>query len=167
MVSALGSIVNQTIDLLQQRKIESLEKMKNGEAEEAILTGGNAFTETVWNKMLENVDEYLDEVKEEQKIRFAKMDEEQEEKERLKKRLIQEEMQAESNMKELLLDKAGGTLNVPYGYLVEDAKYQMIQQVNETLEDITQSMTSVTTNQRQNGDEVTAEQIAELFRDKE
>ena len=241
MVSSVGSIQNQAMDLMQQRKSQILEKLKNGDAEEAIVTGGNAFTESVWNKMLEGVDNYLDEVKEEQKIRFAKMDEEQQEKELLQKRLMQKEMQAESNIKAVLVARTGGTLDVPYGYLAKngvieyngvifvcdeihnaiclgdmtdetnvlsiplteggclkvnrnnlndlakaismfspedikrimeaiatDAKCQQMQQeMDETLNSISGSTTIVSKNQEQNGEEVTAEQIAKLFQDKE
>lgn len=241
MVSSVGSIQNQAMDLMQQRKSQILEKLKNGDAEEAIVTGGNAFTESVWNKMLEGVDDYLDEVKEEQKVRFAKMDEEQLEKELLQKRLMEKEMQAESNVKEVLVARTGGSLDVPYGYLAKngvieyngvifvcdevhnaiclgdmtdesevlsiplteggclkvnrdnisdlakaismfspedirrimeaiatDAKCQQMQQeMDETLNSISGSTTIVSKNQAKNGDDVTAEQIAELFRDKE
>ena len=241
MVSSVGSIQNQAMELMQQRKSQILEKLKNGDAEEAIVTGGNAFTESVWKKMLEGLDDYLDEVKEEQKIRFAKMDEEQQEKELLQKRLIEKEMQAESNLKEVLVARTGGTLDVPYGYLAKngvieyngvifvcdeihnaiclgdmtdesnvlsiplseggclkvnrdnisdlakaismfspedikrimeaiatDAKCQQMQQeMDETQNSISGSTTIVSKNQEQNGDEVTAEQIAALFRDKE
>ena len=241
MVSSVGSIQNQAMDLMQQRKSQILEKLKNGDAEEAIVTGGNAFTESVWNKMLEGVDNYLDEVKEEQKVRFAKMDEEQQEKELLQKRLMEKEMQAESGIKEVLVARTGGTLDVPYGYLANngvieyngvifvcdevhnaiclgdmtdesevlsiplteggclkvnrdnisdlakaismfspedirrimeaiatDAKCQQMQQeMDETLNSISGSTTIVSKNQAKSGDEVTAEQIAELFRDKE
>ncbi|MBR5565605.1 MAG: hypothetical protein IKW08_05495 [Roseburia sp.] len=241
MVSSVGSVQNQAIDLLQQRRSQILEKLKNGDAEEAIVTGGNAFTESVWKKMLEGLDDYLDEVKEEQKIRFEKMDEEQQEKELLQKRLMQKEMMTEANIKEVLVARTGGTLDVPYGYLAKngvieyngvifvcdeihnaiclgdmtdeskvlniplseggclkvnrdnlndlakaismfspedikrimeaiatDAKCQQMQQeMDETLNSISGSTTIVSKNQEQNGDMVTAEQIAELFRDKE
>ena len=241
MVSSVGSIQNQAMELMQQRKSQILEKLKNGDAEEAIVTGGNAFTESVWKKMLEGLDDYLDEVKEEQKIRFAKMDEEQQEKELLQKRLMEKEMQAESNLKEVLVARTGGTLDVPYGYLAKngvieyngvifvcdeihnaiclgdmtdesnvlsiplseggclkvnrdniddlakaismfspedikrimeaiatDAKCQQMQQeMDETQNSISGSTTIVSKNQEQKGDEVTAEQIAALFRDKE
>ena len=241
MVSSVGSIQNQAMELMQQRKSQILEKLKNGDAEEAIVTGGNAFTESVWKKMLEGLDDYLDEVKEEQKIRFAKMDEEQQEKELLQKRLIEKEMQEESNLKEVLVARTGGTLDVPYGYLAKngvieyngvifvcdeihnaiclgdmtdesnvlsiplseggclkvnrdniddlakaismfspedikkimeaiatDAKCQQMQQeMDETQNSISGSTTIVSKNQEQNGDEVTAEQIAALFREKE
>ena len=111
MINSVGSIQNQAINLLQERRTQILEKLKNGDAEEAIITGGNAFTESVWDKMLEGIDNYLDEVKEEQKVRFAKIDKEQEEKEKL--------LQSQ-RVKEVLTEKSGGSLNVPYGYLAKN-----------------------------------------------
>ena len=111
MINSVGSIQNQAINLLQERRTQILEKLKNGDAQEAIITGGNAFTESVWDEMLEGIDNYLDEVKEEQKVRFAKIDKEQEEKEKL--------LQSQ-RVKELLTEKSGGSLNVPYGYLAKN-----------------------------------------------
>lgn len=241
MINSVGSVQSQAMELMQQRKAQILEKLKNGDAEEAIVTGGNAFTESVWKKMLEGLDDYLDEVKEEQQIRFDKMDEEQQEKELLQKRLMEKEMQVESNLKEVLVARTGGTLDVPYGYLAKngvieyngvifvcdeihnaiclgdmtdeskvlniplseggclkvnrdnindlakaismfspedikrimeaiatDAKCQQMQQeMDETVNSVSGSTTIVSESQKQRGDEVTAEQIAELFRDKE
>ena len=241
MVSSVGSIQNQAIDLMQQRRSEILEKLKNGDAEEAIVTGGNAFTESVWNKMLEGVDDYLDEVKEEQKIRFTKQDEEQQEKKILQKRLMEKEQQTQLNVKEILVQRTGGSMEVPYGYLAKDgvieyngvtfvcdelhnsiclgdmtdeskvlniplaeggclkvnrdniddlskaismfstedirrimeaiatdAKCQQMQQeLDETINSVSGSTTVVSDTKVNDGDEVTAEQIAELFRDKE
>lgn len=189
MVSSVGSIQNQAIDLMQQRKSQILEKLKNGDAEEAIVTGGNAFTESVWNKMLEGVDDYLEEVKEEQKVRFAKMDEEQQEKELLQKRLMEKEMQDESKVLSIPLTE-GGCLKVNRDNISDlaksismfspedicrimeaiatDAKYQQMQQeMDETLNSISASTTIASKAQAQSGDEVTAEQIAELFAERE
>ena len=150
MINSVGSIQNQAINLLQERRTQILEKLKNGDAQEAIITGGNAFTESVWDKMLEGIDNYLDEVKEEQKVRFAKIDKEQEEKERLLqsqrakevkeeqkvrfakmdeekeekelllKRADEEKMLQGQSMKEVLSMRNGGSLKVPYGYLAKD-----------------------------------------------
>ena len=230
MINSVGSIQNQAINLLQERRTQILEKLKNGDAQEAIITGGNAFTESVWDKMLEGIDNYLDEVKEEQKVRFAKMDKEQEEKEKL--------LQSQ-RVKELLTEKSGGSLNVPYGYLAKNGMIeyngvifvcdeqhnaiclgdmtnpkdvitipltkggtlkvnrnsvndlskaismfspedirrimeaiatdtkcrQMQQEMDETVNSITGSTTYVSQNNK--GDVVTAEQIAELFKNRE
>ena len=120
MVNSVGSIQNQAINLLQERRTQIVEKLKNGDAKEAIMTGGNAFTESVWDKMLKGVDNYLDEVKEERKIRFAKIDEEKKEKELLLKRADEEKMLQGQSMKEVLSMRNGGSLEVPYGYLAKD-----------------------------------------------
>ena len=83
MIHSVGTTREEAIGLMQERRSQILEKLQSGETEEAIVTGGNAFTETVWSKMLESVDTYLDQVKEDQKVRFEKRDKEQEEKELL------------------------------------------------------------------------------------
>lgn len=123
MISSAGSIQNRASDLMQQHRSQILEKLKSGETEESIVIGGNSFTDSVWNQMLESVDSYLEAVKEEQKVRFTKRDEEKEEKELLQKRLMVEkitEQREESSVKEILTVRTGGSTDVPYGYLAKD-----------------------------------------------
>ena len=139
MIQLLSTTHKDATTLMRERTQQIYEKLKSGETEEAIVTGGNAFTETVWNKMLENVDEYLDQVKEDQELRFSQMDKEKEElefqlekqekKEQeelfLEKRLfersaLQERIVSAAMLKEMLTGRLGGTLNVPYGYLAKD-----------------------------------------------
>lgn len=241
MASSVSSIRNQAMDLMEERRAQILEKLKDGEGEEPIVIGGSAFTEQAWNKMIEKIDNYLAEVKEEQKIRFEKMDEEQEENRLLQKHLIKKEMQAESDMKKLLLARTEEVMDVPYGYLAKngvieykgvifvcdelcnaiclgdmtdeknvltiplteggclkvnrdnlddlskaidmfspedirrimeaiatDVKCRRMQQeLDETLNSITGSKTIVSEKSVENGEVVTAEQIAELFKDRE
>lgn len=116
-----GSIQNQAISLMQERRAQILKKLQEGNGEEAIITGGNAFTESVWEKMLERVDSYLEEVKTEQQLRFKKQDKEQEEKEILQKQFMLKERQTKLDMKEILNARAGSMLNVPYGYLAKNS----------------------------------------------
>lgn len=125
MISSAGSIQNQAYNLMQQHRSQILEKLKSGETEESIVTGGNSFTDSVWNQMLESVDSYLEAVKEEQKVRFAKRDEEKEEKQLLQKRLaaekaIKQQEESSVNVKEILTVRTGGSTDVPYGYLAKD-----------------------------------------------
>lgn len=139
MIHSVGTTRQEAMELMRERSMEIYEKLKSGDTEEAIVTGGNAFTETVWNKMLQSVDDYLDEVKEDQKLRFAQMDKEQEEREfqiakldekvqeevLLEKRLLernalQEKMFSAGKIKEALIERAGATIDVPYGYLAKD-----------------------------------------------
>ena len=98
MVNSVGYNQNQVMALLQQRKSKNSQKLKNGDVEQI---GGNDFAKGVWSKMFEGVDK-------------------QQGKELLQKRLMQKEMQAESNMKEVLVTRTGGTMNAPYGYLAKN-----------------------------------------------
>ena len=125
MIHSVGTTREEAIGLMQERRSQILEKLQSGETEEAIVTGGNAFTETVWSKMLESVDTYLDQVKEDQKVRFEKRDKEQEEKELLleqqrKHDLFQESVQLSEEAKALIMERAGASMDVPYGYLAKN-----------------------------------------------
>lgn len=120
MTGPVSSVQNQAIDLMHNRKMKIMEKLKTTEAEEAVVTGGNAFTESVWNRMMEGIDRYLDEVKEEQKIRFEEREKQQEEKERLLELADEKKLQNTQNMKDILVERTGGSLKVPYGYLAKD-----------------------------------------------
>ena len=139
MIQSVGITTQDTATLMRERSRQIYEKLKSGETEEAIVTGGNAFTETVWNKMLQSVDDYLDQVKEDQQIRFEQMDKEKEEVEfqlekqekkeqeeiSLEKRLfersaLQERVFSAGILKEMLTERSGASLNVPYGYLAKD-----------------------------------------------
>ena len=82
-MSTIGITRQDAANLMRERSQQIYEKLKSGETEEAIVTGGNAFTQKVWDKMLESVDDYLEQVKEDQQVRFAQMDEEREAKELL------------------------------------------------------------------------------------
>ena len=139
MIQSVGITTQDAATLMRERSRQIYEKLKSGETEEAIVTGGNAFTETVWNKMLQSVDDYLDQVKEDQQIRFERMDKEKEEVEfqlekqekkeqeeiSLEKRLfersaLQERVFSAGILKEMLTERSGASLNVPYGYLAKD-----------------------------------------------
>ena len=78
-VSSVKSVSEEAKELIAQRKKEILEKVKNGETEVSIAVGGSSFTETEWDKLISRIDKSLESTKEEQKERFAKMQEEWEE----------------------------------------------------------------------------------------
>lgn len=81
MIPILNTTHQDAAKFMRERSQQIYEKLKSGETEEAVVTGGNAFTETVWEKLLQNVDDYLEQVKEDQQLRFSKMDEEKEDQE--------------------------------------------------------------------------------------
>lgn len=102
MISPVSSTVrDDAMRMLRERRAEIEQKVKSGEVCPAIVTGGAAFTDAAWNKMLERMDANLEAVKEEQEERFARIEEEQAEKAILKK--LEEEKS-----------------DVPYSYLAED-----------------------------------------------
>lgn len=77
MISPVRTTQSDALYLLKKQKTEILQKLEKGQAEPAIATGGTAFTETTWNKLMERVDADLETVKEEQAERFARIDMEQ------------------------------------------------------------------------------------------
>ncbi|MBQ6887827.1 MAG: hypothetical protein IJN54_09980 [Lachnospiraceae bacterium] len=62
--------------ILSERKSEIYEKLKNGETEESFQIGGSSFTEKEWDKLLSEVDDITEEMREamreEHQKRFAK-----------------------------------------------------------------------------------------------
>lgn len=87
--------------MLKEGRAEIEQRVKSGEIQPAIVTGGAAFTDAAWSRILERMDANLEAVKEEQEERFARIEKEQAEKAILKK--LEEEKS-----------------NVPYSYLAED-----------------------------------------------
>lgn len=77
MISPVGTTRNDALILLGERKREILQKAENGEIQPAIAIGGNAFTDGAWNKLIERIDANVEDVKEEQEERFARIDKEQ------------------------------------------------------------------------------------------
>ena len=68
----------QAIAELQKRKTEIQNRLQNGQSQDSTTIGGNSFTEDEWKKIIQKMDEYLTEVKQEQKERFEKRDKEKE-----------------------------------------------------------------------------------------
>lgn len=193
MIQLLSTTHKEATTLMRERSQQIYEKLKSGETEEAIVTGGNAFTETVWNKLLENVDDYLDQVKEEQQLRAMQMDKEREEldfqlekqekkeqeellleKQLFERTALQERNISAAMLKEMLTTRSGATLSVPpYGYLAKDGiiNYEGVMFVCDELhKDETVSSISgrTSTISKDSGYETTtAEQIAELFKEQE
>lgn len=78
-----GSIADGKMDyqrIISERKNEIYEKLKNGDTEESFQIGGNSFTEKEWDKLLSEVDDITEEMREamreEHQKRFAETVEE-------------------------------------------------------------------------------------------
>lgn len=120
MINSVSAFRNDAIGLLKEKRAEIQKKVTSGEVEPAIAIGGNAFTDTAWDKLIDRVDATIEDVKEEQQIRFARMDEEREEKELLIELDERKQRQEDFNAKELLMNQCGISANVPYSYLAKD-----------------------------------------------
>ena len=78
MVEDQDSFANGTMDyrrIISERRNEIYEKLKNGDTEESFQIGGNSFTEKEWDKLLAEVDDITEEMREamreEHEKRFA------------------------------------------------------------------------------------------------
>lgn len=70
---------------------EIIEKIKRGETEESYQTGGTAFTQTEWKKLVEKFDKIIEEIQEEQEQRKEKAEEKREQKELIEKLFVDRE----------------------------------------------------------------------------
>ena len=83
MVEDRDSFANGTMDyqrIISERRNEIYEKLKNGDTEESFQIGGSSFTEKEWDKLLSEVDDITEEMREamreEHQKRFAETVEE-------------------------------------------------------------------------------------------
>lgn len=71
-VNNVKSTSQEAMDLIAARKAQILEKLKKGENEESIPTGGGSFTQTEWKELIEQMDKSLEETKKAQNERVEK-----------------------------------------------------------------------------------------------
>ena len=57
------------VELIAHYKKEIFDKVKNNETEEEIQTGGASYTQSKWRKLMESVDQQIEDVREQQKER--------------------------------------------------------------------------------------------------
>ncbi len=60
-------------DMFHQYSAEIMEKIKSGRTEPSIPIGGSEMTQSEWEKALKNVDKQIQDIKEEQEERFARL----------------------------------------------------------------------------------------------
>ena len=100
----------QAIAELQKRKTEIQNRLQNGQSQDSTTIGGNSFTE----------DEYLTEVKQEQKERFEKRDKEKEIQQFYEKMKMAEQYKKPQAEKLTIQKHLDGEDIAPYSYLAED-----------------------------------------------
>lgn len=98
-------------DAFHAYRDDVMTKIKKGATEEAIPTGGGEYTQSEWKKVLGSVDKQLDDIKEEQKERFAKNE---------RKAEAQKIFEAATAGAGSPVDQIRSSAKVPYGYLAKD-----------------------------------------------
>lgn len=63
------------MELIANYKKEIFDKVKNNETEEEIQTGGASFTQSKWRKLMESVDQQIEDVREQQEKRAEQQQE--------------------------------------------------------------------------------------------
>ena len=69
---------SELLSSISARKNEIAEKLQKGETQESFEIGGSSFTNSEWDKLIGKVDSQIDEIKEEQKLRKEKQEDQQE-----------------------------------------------------------------------------------------
>lgn len=110
----------QAIAELQKRKTEIQNRLQNGQAQDSTTIGGNSFTEDEWKKIIQKMDEYLTEVKQEQKERFEKRDKEKEIQQFYEKLEMSERYKKPQGEKLSIQRHLDGEDNAPYSCLAVD-----------------------------------------------
>ena len=98
-------------ELIANYKKEIFDKVKNNETEEEIQTGGASYTQSKWRKLMESVDQQIEDVREQQEERLEKQREKAE-----AKRIYE----AVSTGKRPTLEILHKNSNVPYGEFAQD-----------------------------------------------
>ncbi len=110
----------QAILQINERKKEMQNRMKSGKQDGSVATGGNSFTEDEWKKIIQKMDEYLTEVKQEQKERFEKRDKEKEIEQFYQKLEMSDRYKKTEQPGSSISTHLRGEDNAPYSALAED-----------------------------------------------
>lgn len=117
-IGATGFTTNDASVLIAQYKADILKKIESGETEESISIGASEFTESAWNKLMEQLDTNLEVVKEEQELHAAQMQEQAEAQELFQE--MAQKAQMDEEVKNHLVEKRKEHDKVPYGFLAKD-----------------------------------------------
>lgn len=117
-IGACGFTTEDASILIAQYKADIQKKIESGETENSILIGATEFTQTAWDKLLEQLDINLEVVKEEQEVRFTKLDE-QREAQQLYEEMVQK-ARMEKEIKNHLVETVKEFDKVPYGHLAKE-----------------------------------------------
>jgi len=108
--------------IISERRNEIYEKLKNGDTEQAFQIGGSSFTEKEWDKMLSEVDDILEEIREAMREEHQKRFEEA-----LEEKYVEQKENVDStDIISKLLDKAGSEIKVSNFKEYETPNYKFV-----------------------------------------
>lgn len=107
----IGTGMSSWTEAFHQYQDEVMTKIKKGATQESVTVGSQSFTQSEWKKVMEGIDQQIEDIKEEQKNRFEKQEREAE-----AQKIYEAAAAGKTNPVENLREKA----KVPYEYLAKD-----------------------------------------------
>lgn len=108
---SIGTGMSSWTEAFHQYQDEVMTKIKKGATQESVTVGSQSFTQSEWKKVMEGIDQQIEDIKEEQKNRFEKQEREAE-----AQKIYEAAAAGKTNPVENLREKA----KVPYEHLAKD-----------------------------------------------
>lgn len=107
----IGTGVSSWTEAFHQYQEEVMTKIKKGAAQESVAVGSESYTQSEWKKVMESIDQQIEDIKEEQTERFEKQERDAE---------AQRIYEAAALGKANPIENIRAAEKVPYGYLAKD-----------------------------------------------
>lgn len=108
---SIGTGMSSWTEAFHQYQDEVMTKIKKGATQESVTIGSQSFTQSEWKKVMEGIDQQIEDIREEQKNRFEKQEREAE-----AQKIYEAAAAGKTNPVENLREKA----KVPYEHLAKD-----------------------------------------------
>lgn len=108
---SIGTGMSSWTEAFHQYQDEVMTKIKKGATQESVTVGSQSFTQSEWKKVMEGIDQQIEDIREEQKNRFEKQEREAE-----AQKIYEAAAAGKTNPVENLREKA----KVPYEHLAKD-----------------------------------------------
>lgn len=107
----IGTGMSSWTEAFHQYQDEVMTKIKKGATQESVTVGSQSFTQSEWKKVMEGIDQQIEDIREEQKNRFEKQEREAE---------AQKIYEAAAAGKTNPVENLRGKAKVPYEHLAKD-----------------------------------------------
>lgn len=121
--SSMAATRTKARQMIGEQKADIIDKLERGETEEKVAIGGNAYTQTEWQKMMKSLDEAIDEIKEEQEAFKEKKEQQKEKQEKYVQELYEKMASVPAQEKvgaSKVMERINGTNIAPYSYLADE-----------------------------------------------